>query len=208
MYEPKDVVSTVAEIRQILGEVLFSQDTKCIDHLDEHCRSWIEHSTFVVISTYNSSGQIDVAPKGDPAGSWKVLDENTIAIPDRLGNNRADTFTNILENPRAGLMFVIPNRREVVRVSGSALIVKDEDLLASMSIKEKAPDLAIILRVEEAMFHCGKSMIRSNLWSPEKWNSIEGLPTYGQALVDHGKLSVSASDMQAGVAYNENERLY
>lgn len=208
MYEPQDIVSTGSEIRHMLGDILFSQDTKCIDHIDEHCRRWIEHSTFVVISTCNSAGQIDVAPKGDPAGSWKVLDKHTIAIPDRIGNNRADTFMNILENPRAGLMFVVANRREVVRVSGSALIVKDEDLLAGMAINGKSPDLAIILRVEEAMFHCGKSMIRSNLWTPDKWASVEGLPTYGQALVDHGKLSVSVADMQAGVEYNENDRLY
>jgi PPOX class probable FMN-dependent enzyme len=149
-----------------------------------------------------------VAPKGDPSGSWKVLDPYTIAIPDRLGNNRADTLTNILENPRIGLMFVVPNRREVVRVSGSAIIVKDPDLLETMSIKGKRPNLAIIVRVEEAMFHCGKSMIRSNLWNPEKWESVEGLPTYGQALVDHGKLSISVDDMQAGVERNAVECLY
>lgn len=208
MYEPKDVVSSVAQMRQVLGEVLFSQDTKCIDHIDVHCQSWIERSTFVVISTYNSAGHVDVAPKGDPAGSWKVLDKHTIAIPDRIGNNRADTFTNILENSRAGLMFVVPNRREVVRVSGSACIAKDAELLASMSVKGKSPTLAIVLRVEEAMFHCGKAMIRSNMWNPEEWGSVEGLPTYGQALVDHGKLSVSVADMQAGIRHNESERLY
>ncbi len=208
MYEPKHIVSTEAEIREVLGDVLYSQDTKCIDHIDEHCRVWIERSTFVVLSTVNKSGQIDVAPKGDPSGSWKVLDPHTIAIPDRLGNNRADTFTNILENPRIGLMFVIPNRREVVRVSGEALIVKDADLLATMSINGKLPNFAIIVRVEEAMFHCGKSMIRSNLWNPEKWESVEGLPTYGQALKDHGKLPLSVEDMQAGVERNEVENLY
>ncbi|MFT4796822.1 MAG: PPOX class probable FMN-dependent enzyme [Candidatus Azotimanducaceae bacterium] len=208
MYEPTQVVSTAEEIREVLGEVLYSQDTKCINHIDEHCRTWIEHSTFVVISTTNQAGQIDVAPKGDPAGSWQVLDEHTVAIPDRLGNNRADTFFNILDNPRVGLMFVVANRREVVRVSGSGLIVKDPELLASMAIKGKAPDFAIVVRVEEAMFHCGKSMIRSNLWSPEKWASVEGLPTYGQALVDHGKLSISAEDMQAGVERNAIESLY
>ena len=208
MYEPKQIVSTVAEVREVLGEVLYSQDTKCIDYIDAHCRVWIERSTFVVLSTFNKSGQVDVAPKGDPSGSWKVLDAHTIAIPDRLGNNRADTFTNILENPRIGLMFVVPNRREVVRVSGSAIIVRDPDLLDTMSIKGKRPNFAIIIRVEEAMFHCGKSMIRSNLWNPEKWESVEGLPTYGQALVDHGKLSRSVDDMQAGVERNAVECLY
>ncbi|MFT6519295.1 MAG: PPOX class probable FMN-dependent enzyme [Candidatus Azotimanducaceae bacterium] len=208
MYEPKEIVSTEADIRDVIGDVYYSQGTKCIDHIDQHCRVWIEHSTFVVISTINNAGHVDVAPKGDPSGSWKVLDEHTIAIPDRPGNNRADTFTNILENPRIGLMFVIPNRREVVRVSGSALIVKDPDLLETMSVKGKRPNFAIIIRVEEAMFHCGKSMIRSNLWNPEKWQSVEGLPTYAQALIDHGKLSVSVGDMQAGLERNAVEALY
>ena len=208
LYEPKQIVSTEAEIREVIGEVYYSQDTKCIDHLDQHCRAWVERSTFVVLSTVNKSGQVDVAPKGDPAGSWKVIDPHTIAIPDRPGNNRADTFNNILENPRIGLMFVVPNRREVVRVSGSALIVKDPDLLETMIIKDKRPKFAIVVRVEEAMFHCGKSMIRSNLWNPEKWESVEGLPTYGQALIDHGKLSISVEDMQAGLKQNDVENLY
>jgi PPOX class probable FMN-dependent enzyme len=208
MYEPNEVISTTDEIREVLGDVLYSQDTKCIDHIDQHCRLWIERSTFLVISTFSKAGQIDVAPKGDPAGSWKVLDKHTVAIPDRLGNNRADTFNNILENPRVGLMFVVPSRREVVRVSGTALIVKDHELLESMAVKDKLPNFAIIIRVEEAMFHCGKSMIRSNLWNPDKWASTEGLPTYGQVLVDHGKLSVSATDMQAGVDQNEVGSLY
>ena len=208
MYEPKQVVSTKSEIREVLGDVLYSQDTKVIDHIDVHCQLWIERSTFVVVSTFDDSGRVDVAPKGDPSGSWKVLDPHTIAIPDRLGNNRADTLINVVENPRIGLMFVVPNRREVVRVSGSAVIARDSDLLESMAVKGKLPNFAIVVRVEEAMFHCGKSMIRSNLWNPDKWESVEGLPTYGQALVDHGKLPITADEMQAGVERNARESLY
>ena len=208
MYEPKQVVSTESEVREVLGDVLYSQDTKVIDHIDEHCCLWIERSTFVVVSTVDEAGRVDVAPKGDPPGSWKVLDPHTIAIPDRLGNNRADTFTNIVQNPRIGLMFVVPNRKEVVRVSGSAVIAKDPDLLESMAVNGKLPNFAIVVRVEEAFFHCGKSMIRSNLWKPDKWESVEGLPTYGQALVDHGKLSVTVEEMQDGVEQNAIECLY
>jgi PPOX class probable FMN-dependent enzyme len=208
MYEPKDVVSTEAEVREVLGRVLYSQDTKVIDHIDDHCRVWIERSTFVVVSTADSSGRIDVAPKGDPAGSWKVLDPHTIAIPDRLGNNRADTFTNIVETSRIGLMFVVPTRKEVVRVSGSAVIAKDAELLETMAVKGKLPNFAIVVRVEEAMYHCGKSMIRSNLWNPDKWESVEGLPSYGQALVDHGKLPITVDQMQEGVEQNAREQLY
>jgi predicted pyridoxine 5'-phosphate oxidase superfamily flavin-nucleotide-binding protein len=105
-------------------------------------------------------------------------------------------------------MFVAPNRREVARISGSAIIVKDPNLLATMSVKGKSPHFAIIVRVEESMFHCGKFMIRSNLWNHQKWESIEGLPSYGQAIVDHGKLSRTVEDMQAVVERNAIESIY
>jgi len=208
MYEPSQIVSSQEEVREILGDVFYTQDTKCIDHIDDHCRAWIERSTFVTIATVNKAGQVDVAPKGDPVGSWKVLDPHTIAIPDRLGNNRADTFINLVDTPRIGLMFVVTNRREVVRVSGSAMIVRDEELLQSMAVQGKKPSLAILVRVEEAMFHCGKSMIRSNMWQPEKWASVEGLPTYAQALIDHGKLTIPIDDLEKGVESNDTDRLY
>jgi hypothetical protein len=151
----------------------------------------------------SGSGQLDVAPKGDPSGSFKVLDEQTLAIPDRPGNNRADTLINIIENPRIGLMFIIPNRREVVRVSGSAQITTDPDLVESMTVNGKSPKLVILVHVEEAMFHCGKALIRAKMWEPEKWQSVAGLPTYAQALIDHGKLTVATEDLQKGIESND-----
>ena len=208
MYEPTNVAASVEQIREVLGDVLFSQDTKVIDHIDVHCRIWIEHSTFVVVSSSSKSGNVDVAPKGDPAGSYKVLDKHTVAIPDRPGNNRIDTFTNIIENPHVGLMFIVPGRREVVRVSGSAQIVSDPDLMDSMAVNGKAPKFAILVRVEEAFFHCGKAIIRSGLWTPDKWGSVDDVPTYGQALVDHGKLSVKADEFQVGLERHARETLY
>jgi hypothetical protein len=203
MYTPKQVISSTEEIRSILGEVYYSQDTKCIDHIDEHCRAWIERAPLAVVSSMSGSGQLDVAPKGDPAGSFKVLDEQTLAIPDRPGNNRADTLINIIQNPRIGLMFIIPNRREVVRVSGSAQITTDPDLVESMTVNGKSPKLIILVHVEEAMFHCGKALIRAKMWEPEKWQSVEGLPTYAQALIDHGKLTIATEDLQKGIESND-----
>ena len=203
MYTPKQMISSTEEIRSILGEVYYSQDTKCIDHIDVHCRAWIERAPLVVISSMSGSGQLDVAPKGDPSGSFKVLDEQTLAIPDRPGNNRADTLINIIENPRIGLMFIIPNRREVVRVSGSAQITTDPDLVESMTVNGKSPKLVILVHVEEAMFHCGKALIRAKMWEPEKWQSVAGLPTYAQALIDHGKLTVATEDLQKGIESND-----
>ncbi len=203
MYTPKQVISSTEEIRSILGEVYYSQDTKCIDHIDAHCRAWIERAPLVVVASMSGSEQLDVAPKGDPAGSFKVLDEQTLAIPDRPGNNRADTLINIIENPRIGLMFIIPNRREVVRVSGSAQITTDPDLVESMTVNGKSPKLVILVHVEEAMFHCGKALIRAKMWEPEKWQSVAGLPTYAQALIDHGKLTIATEDLQKGIESND-----
>jgi len=207
-YEPTDVVQTAAGIRDLIGEVRELSVNKIIDHIDAHCRAWIERSPFVVISTVDRNGRMDVSPKGDPPGFVKVLDEKTLAIPDRLGNQRADSFLNIIENPRIGLMFIIPRRGEVVRVSGSAQIVRDPPLLQSMAVDGRAPLLATLVRVEEAFYHCSKAMIRSRMWTPDQWPDIDGLPSYAQALIDHGKLSRSLSYVQEVIDRNERERLY
>ncbi|MDP3713855.1 MAG: pyridoxamine 5'-phosphate oxidase family protein [Mycobacteriales bacterium] len=207
-YVPTQLVATVSEVEAILGEQFENQVEKVIDHIDEHCRAWIERSPFVVISSSSAAGAVDVAPRGDPAGFVRVLDPKTLAVPDRPGNRRGDTFRNVLENPHVGLMFVVPKRREVVRVSGTAQIVRDEPLLRSMAVHDKVPTLALLIRVEEAMFHCGKAMIRSHMWEPELWGPIEGLPTYGRALVDHGALTTSVADMEWMTDVNEQYRLY
>ena len=208
MYEPDDVVTTVAEIRATLGETFETQANKAIDHIDDHCRVWIERSPFIVIASSDASGAMDVSPKGDPPGFVRVLDPHTLAIPDRLGNRRADTFINVVENPHVALMFVVPKRREVVRVSGTAQVVRDRDLLQSMPVNDKTPDLALLVRVREAMFHCGKSMIRSNMWNADAWGPVDGLPTYAEALIDHAKPDFTPEEMQARIEFNESELLY
>ena len=208
MYQPKNVVKSAEGIKSILNPDFADQINKIIDHIDEHCRAWIERTPFVSIASCSAAGQMDISPKGDPPGFVKVLDRKTLAIPDRIGNHRGDTFLNVLENPRVALMFVIPERKEVVRVSGSAQVVMDPDLLAAMEVNGHRPDLALLVRVEEALFHCGKSMIRSRMWQPERWGPIDGLPSYAQALKDHGDLPDPISDLERGMAYNETDRLY
>ncbi len=151
---------------------------------------------------------MDASPKGDPAGFVKVLDPKTLAIPDRIGNHGGDTFFNILENPSIGLVFVIPMRKEVIRVNGRATIARDRALRALMEVNGHQPDLAIVVRVQEAFFHCGKSMIRSGMWQPEKWQSVEGLPSYAQALKDHGALPDPIEELENDMAHNETDRLY
>jgi len=208
MYQPKSVITTAAEVKALLGPAFETQVAKIIDHIDPHCRAWIERCPFIVVSSIDATGAMDVSPKGDPPGFVKVLDRNTLAIPDRLGNNRGDTFLNVLENPSVAIVFIVPKRREVVRVSGTAQIVTDEDLLDAMAVQGKRPDLALVVTVKEAFFHCGKSMIRSGLWEPERWGSIEGLPTYAQALKDHGKLAVEVPEIERRIVHSEVHRLY
>ncbi len=207
-YQPEHVVTTAEEIAATVGEQFESQVNKVIDHIDDHCRAWNERSPFVVVSSASARGAMDVSPKGDPPGFVRVLDPATLAVPDRPGNHRTDTFLNVLENPNVGLMFVVPKRREVVRVSGTAVVVKDPSLLESMAVGDKVPTLALLVNVREAMFHCGKSMIRSHMWEPDLWGPIDGLPTYGRALVDHGNLDRSVEEMERTTDLNEKHRLY
>lgn len=208
MYQPKKPITTSEDVQRILGEKFESQEQKAIDHIDDICREWIERSPFVTIATVNRQGQIDVAPKGDPAGFVKILDEKTLAIPDRLGNNRGDTLHNVIDNPRVGLMFVIPMRNEVVRVSGAGQICQDDDILETMIVNNKKPDMALLVHVEEAMYHCGKSMIRSKMWKPDEWQSIEGLPSYAHAVKKHASMTESLEYVEAMMKYNDEERLY
>jgi len=151
---------------------------------------------------------MDVSPKGDPAGFVKVLDDKSLAIPDRIGNHRGDTLFNLLENPAVAIVFIIPKRKEVIRVNGRAEIARDKELLAQMEVNRHRPDVAIVVRVKEAFFHCGKSMIRSGMWQPENWGSIDGLPSYAEALKDHGSLPDPIDDLEKSMASNETDRLY
>ncbi len=165
-YTPKEIVTSVGEIRAVLPGIQAPQTAKVIDHIDALCAAWIARSPYMVMSTVDAAGRLDTSPKGDPAGFVKVLDLHTLAIPDRPGNHRFDSFQNILQTGRIGLMFLVPNRNEVVRVTGTAQIVRDLDLRETMAIKGRVPDFAILVAVEEACYHCGKAAIRSRLWTP------------------------------------------
>lgn len=209
MYQPTDLIRTEAEIRSVIPDQYSSQQGKIIDHIDEHIRIWIERSPFLTLATYNANGQVDISPKGDPAGFVKVLDAKTLAIPDRPGNHRFDSFLNILETGRIAVMFMVPNRREVVRVSGEAQIVRDAPLRKTMAIKGRVPDFAVLLRVEEAFYHCGKAVLRSHLWEPDKALPTEGLPTYAEAVFDEGKITDrSLAELEKAFQNNEKHRLY
>ncbi len=187
-YIASDVVTSEEKIRATLPDQYEAQIGKIITCIDDLCQAWIENSPFVVMSTVSKSGKIDTSPKGDPAGFVKVIDSQTLAIPDRPGNNRFDSFINILETGHIGLVFLVPNRSEVVRVSGTAQVVRDIELRNQLALNGRVPEFAILVKVEEAFYHCGKAVRRAKLWSPEEAESIEGMPTYSDALEAHVKL--------------------
>lgn len=207
-YQPTDILTSMIDVRSVIDGIHAAQKLKVLDHIDSHCRVWIERSPFMVMSTFDAHGKIDASPKGDPAGFVKVVDRATLAIPDRPGNHRFDSFQNILQTGRIGLVFMVPNRNEVVRVNGSAMIVRDEAMRQSMAINGRVPDFAIVVRVEEAFYHCGKAIIRSKLWSPDQAASVEGLPTYGEALFAQSQSGLSQEDIEARLKHNDENRLY
>ncbi|SMX23201.1 MSMEG_1061 family FMN-dependent PPOX-type flavoprotein [Boseongicola aestuarii] len=208
MYPARDVLTTEDDFRSLHRDPHISQTHKIIDHIDVHCRTWIERSPFLVMATYDANGKVDVSPRGDPAGFVKILDQKTLAIPDRPGNYRYDSFTNILETGRIGLVFFVSNRKEVVRVNGTARIVRDEDIRNAMAIKDRVPHLAVLVDVEEAFYHCGKAIIRSGLWQPEQAVSVEGMATYAEAVTDQAHLSGPVEELEDRFAKNEENRLY
>ncbi|MFM9936233.1 MAG: pyridoxamine 5'-phosphate oxidase family protein [Novosphingobium sp.] len=203
------MIATQAQLRALMGEPVHPVVVaKTLPALDRHCRTFIGRSPFVLIASADAAGRTDISPKGDPAGFVRVLDDHTLAIPERPGNQRFDTLRNLIDNPRIGLIFLIPGKRETLRVSGSARIVTDQALRDSMAIKGKSPALAIVVDVEEAFFHCAKCMIRSGLWQPDKWPTLDGLPSLAEAMRDGTGIDAPVDALQALITGDEVERLY
>ncbi len=204
----EDVITTTEQLRDILGFPAERVQRKVINGLDKHCRQFISLSPFLLIATADTTGSMDVSPKGDPPGFVQVLDEKTLAIPDRPGNKRADGFLNIIENPRIGLFFLVPGYRETLRVSGSAQIVRNSGLRDSMAMNGKSPELALVVTIEEAFFHCAKCVIRSGLWQPDKWPDISDMPGYGQITVDHTRWHETPAEVELQLKDSYVKNLY
>lgn len=157
---------------------------KEITYLDAHCRRFIELSPFLVLSTQGPDGLGDVSPKGDAPGFVAILDDNTIAIPDRLGNNRLDTLENLTINPGVGLIFLVPGVGETLRINGTAEIRDDEELLSRFIVNRKPPSCVIVVTVRQAYLHCAKAMMRSKLWDPAHHVDRSLLPSIGEIVRD------------------------
>ncbi|MFE3983581.1 pyridoxamine 5'-phosphate oxidase family protein [Nocardia tengchongensis] len=162
-------ITDPVELRELLGEVAPRPRNKDRYSLHEWDREWIARSPFVVLATSDVDGNCDASPKGDPAGFVKVLDDKTIAIPERPGNRRADGYLNILSNPHVGVIFLIPGRGDTLRINGRARLLRDAPYFDDMVVKGHRPILAIEVDIEQIFFHCSKAFMRSGLWKPEQW---------------------------------------
>ena len=205
----RDVVHSEAELRELMGDPVAPPVVeKTLAFLDQHCRAFIGRSPFVLISSSDNKGRMDISPKGDAPGFVKILDDKTLAIPDRPGNQRFDTFSNLFQSPRVGLIFLIPGKRETLRVGGSAQIVRDSELLESMAVNGKVPGLATVVNVDEAFFHCSKCMIRSRLWKPDQWPSLDGLPSLAATMKDSTSFPGPVEALDQVIRQDEKDRLY
>ncbi len=170
-------VHTVDELYAQNGvphEMIVNKHTAYLTPLIEE---FINRAPFFLIATADGEGNCDVSPKGDPAGGIRILDARTLVIPDRAGNRRVDGHRNLLENPHIGLIFMIPNVDETVRVNGRGFITNEPELLASLAIQGREPNLAIVVEIDEVYMHCARAFLRSGLWQPETWPDPDSVPT-------------------------------
>ena len=205
----KDTVKTEDQLRSIMGKPGELVRKKVISYLDEHCKDFLSRSPFLVIATTDELGNCDVSPRGDRPGFALVLDDKHLVIPERPGNRRIDTLRNILANPKAGLLFLIPGLGETLRVNGKASLVKDDVLLERMAVNGKKPLIGIGIEVEECFIHCAKAMKRSGLWEPETWSEKDSLPNAARILLDHTKITdITENDLNQALQEDYEKELY
>ena len=178
------VVANEDDLRGNYGEPMDIALMKQLGKLDTHCKEFISRSPFLCIGTSAADGKADVSPRGDPPGFVQVLDDNTIFIPDRPGNNRLDTMSNIIANPNVGLLFLIPGFEDALRVNGKAKLVKDEKILERCAVNRKVPTMGIMVEINEAYLHCAKAVRRSKLWKVESQQDRKEMPTLAQMILE------------------------
>lgn len=199
-------IETEADLRQCYDAPSDLVRRKLLPKLDKHARAFIALSPFVVLATHGPDGS-DCSPRGDAPGFVAVQDDSTLLLPDRRGNNLIDSLRNVVADPDVGLLFLVPGLNETLRVNGRARIVADQALLASLAAQGKIPASALQIAVREVYFHCGKAMIRSDLWNPDKRAPRNAFPGLGKVIADQiGGIDADAAQANLDEAYRT--RLY
>ena len=197
-------------LREVIGTPTELVLTKIADRLNALTRQFVERSPFVCVATARPDGGLDVSPRGDTPGFVRILDERTLLLPDRPGNRIADTLTNLLEDPRIALLFLIPGIGDTFRVNGRARIVDDAELLAPSAVDGKVPRLGLLVSIEEAYTQCSKALIRSDLWNPEHHVDRSELPSSGEILrsVREDEFDAEGYDRERAARYARGDGLY
>jgi hypothetical protein len=203
----EEIITTQQRLLELSKQPSQRANSKVISYIDEICQRFITACPFVLVASRGTDGRIDLSPKGDPPGFVAVLDEKTLAIPDRPGNHRLDTFQNVLKHPEIGLLFLIPGNGDTLRVSGKGKVVRDGPLQSRLAVDGKAPKLVLVVTVEEAFMHCPKCVIRSRLWIPEHWPDRSNVPALAEAIVAHAKPAETAAEVRA-IIDDHNAHLY
>lgn len=172
-------VRTAEELREIVGYPAEYVANKVTDRLAPLHRDWLGHSPLGFVATTDAEGRVDVSPKGDPPGFVHIIDDTTIAIPERPGNKRVDGYLNVLDRPHVGTLFLVPGRGDTLRINGSASVLADADYFDAMAVRGKRPILALQIDIEEVFFHCAKAFLRSDAWNPDTWDPT-ALPSVAQ----------------------------
>jgi len=172
-------ITSEEQLRDIVGQPAAYVANKVSDRLSDIHRAWLACSPLCFVATTDAGGRVDVSPKGDPPGFVHVIDDTTIAVPERPGNKRVDGYLNVLQQPCVGTLFVVPGRGDTLRINGRASIVADADYFDAMAVNGKRPMLALEIDIEEVFFHCPKAFLRSDAWKPDTWNPT-ALPSTAQ----------------------------
>jgi hypothetical protein len=195
-------------VRAAIGESSDLVQSKILRSLDTHCRAFIERSPFVAVATMGADGRADVSPRGDPVGFVRILDDRTLAIPERPGNRLIDTLRNTADTGAVGLLFLVPGVGETLRVNGKGYVTDDAALLATMEVNGRTPLLAIVVEIEEAFLHCAKAFIRSRLWDPAVQIDRKELPTLAQMIHDQLALQQPVEELDAWIEDGYRTTLY
>ncbi|NQV58227.1 MAG: pyridoxamine 5'-phosphate oxidase family protein [Alphaproteobacteria bacterium] len=206
---PHDFVEDERDLRGRYDAVSTLAAQKSVPTLEPHSRRFIELSPFLCIASADPDGPADVSPRGDAPGFVKVLDDRTLLIPDRIGNNRLDTFANITKNPYIGLIFLVPGVNETLRVNGQARICTDTEVLAEFKVRDKVPKTGLLVAVEEVLFQCAKALMRSRLWEDDyRVERKAAMPPLGHMIRDQIGAAQSADEVEAHVQTSLKERMY
>ena len=203
-------VTTVAQLRALIGEPAELTPTKISDRLNPMTRLFIERSPFLCVATSDAAGRCDVSPRGDPPGFVRILDDRTLLVPERPGNRLADSLRNILANPHIGLIFVVPGVADTFRVNGRATVTVDAALLAPCAVEGKPPLLGVLVDIDEAYTQCSKAFLRSHLWDPQRFVDPSTMPTGGQVhrAIRGGDFDAEGHDTERADRYRHRVGFY